>query len=310
VVELSSRALGFRPDIPETKELWYYWRQRIYGEPGRAAVLLGTSRMQTDISLGTFERALDRPVVQLAITETGPIGVLCDLAEDARFKGVIICSLYVPLVHRSRWSDGLQYRVFAPANDVAYLESLCSLQLRSRLSLLSPRLSLSSLARGLAGFFGSGHFSGEPSVFALSFDRSLALYMEADDDNAKGLDSVHQFRDMAIPPFEQLRGDIDALNAVIRRLRSHGGDVVFVQLPSTGNRDSDEEIAFPKKDYWDPFARLIAARCIHFKDYPALREFRCPDGVHLSAGDRQRFTQALAKELLRGEAFGGAVEQN
>jgi hypothetical protein len=303
-LEACSRSFGFQPDIPETKELWFYWRQRVYDEPRNTAVLLGTSRMQTDVSLGTLEETLHRRVVQLAISETGPIGVLHDLANDPRFCGFVICSLYVPLVHHSRWSDGLAYRTFEPRHTITYLETLCSLRLRSGFALLNPRLALSSLARGIVDLSRSGHFR-EPSSFALGFDRSLALFMGPSTNNVVQSRSspVRRFSDVQIPAFEELRQDINALNLVIKRLRSRGGDVVFVQLPSTGDRDIDEENAFPKRAYWDRFARLIDARCIHFKDYASLRSFECLDGAHLSVYDRKRFTEALANELLIGRPF-------
>jgi hypothetical protein len=54
---------------------------------------------------------------------------------------------------------------------------------------------------------------------------------------------------------------------------------------------------YPKKVYWDEFARRTRFATIHFADYAEL-QFECPDYSHLDMREASRFSIALAKILL------------
>lgn len=87
------RSHGFRPMVPDSKDLWYFWRQRVYRDDGKVIVLLGASRMHADISVPVLQRLCpDYRVVQLAAFGKGsPLAILEDLVREAASLG--LCSL-------------------------------------------------------------------------------------------------------------------------------------------------------------------------------------------------------------------------
>jgi hypothetical protein len=301
-LEVGWRSWGFRPEISDARELWHFWRQRVYTVDRKKVVLLGTSRMQADVAVDVLERQLGMPVVQLGVPgQKSPIGLLQDLAEDEQFDGIVLCSLYIPLLERSRWADCSSYRRWQPSGRLSYCESIFSLRLRSSLAILSPQLTLASLTGGISELCRSGHCF-DPPLFRLQFDRSLEICRQpvaggGDREGEEG--AIGQFRGVYVPRFDKLAGEIDEVNRLVKRLRNRGGDVVFLHLPSSGNHDADEESAFSKAEYWDRFAARTTAHCLHFKDCDLLRGFSCPDGIHLSKADSRRFTEALVLELRR-----------
>jgi hypothetical protein len=54
----------------------------------------------------------------------------------------------------------------------------------------------------------------------------------------------------------------------------------------------------PKAQFWDVLATRTRAVTVHFKDYPELAKFPCPDTSHIASKDGPEFTHALL-EILR-----------
>jgi hypothetical protein len=50
--------------------------------------------------------------------------------------------------------------------------------------------------------------------------------------------------------------------------------------------------------FWDRLAKTTRATTIHFKDYPSLSDFECPDTSHIDSKDGPRFTKALIDILV------------
>ena len=73
-------------------------------------------------------------------------------------------------------------------------------------------------------------------------------------------------------------------------------------MPSSGVQWAHTERTLPKREYWDAFAARTRAATIHFKDYPELSQFECPDYSHLDARDVPAFTKALAG-ILQARGF-------
>lgn len=66
---------------------------------------------------------------------------------------------------------------------------------------------------------------------------------------------------------------------------------------SGGARRLRESSLFPRRDYWDTFAKSTSAFTLHWEDVPAFADFALPDEVHLDYRDAPRFTRLLADEL-------------
>lgn len=89
-LEIIWRVDGHQPAIIDDQRLWAMERSRI-GNSQREIALLGSSRMQTDISIATLHRlAPDHSIVNLSADGTCATAVLRDLAEDKIFKGTVI----------------------------------------------------------------------------------------------------------------------------------------------------------------------------------------------------------------------------
>jgi hypothetical protein len=294
------RGRGYRPSIEDRPELWHFWRQRVYTtHQTKKIVLLGTSRIQTDLVPAVLQRAIGLPVVQLAVKgATSPIGILHELAADEDFNGLIVCSLYVPLIHRTRWQDADPYSKYRPTKAVNDIETLLSLRLRSLATLKNQMVAPYSLLQAML----SETTIREPEVLTLSFDRSLNLrsaLLPPIRHAASRLSEQFSLQGLRVSNFNELESECTEINRSVRKIRARGGDVIFVHLPSSGADDAEEEKAFPKVKYWDRFSRVMSARCIHFKDVPTLSCFVCADGRHLSEDDSPQFTEALAREIMK-----------
>jgi len=91
--------------------------------------------------------------------------------------------------------------------------------------------------------------------------------------------------------------------ADVERIRSRGGEVVFVVLPFTGDYAEKEHAFAPREEYWDVLLARTGAAGVHFEDVSALRGYACPDGCHLDSRDAPSFTRALLAELWAQREF-------
>jgi hypothetical protein len=172
--------------------------------------------------------------------------------------------------------------------------------LQEHLVALNSRLRLKSvLARWL-----NAHQLPKPDFKRQTFQRSL----QYDFSRSESLEERRQRRAEQYgslyahgesSDFAGMRRGFRELNEAIRRIRSRGGDVAFVRLPSSGKRLQLEENRFPRGEFWDHISGDILAPCIHFQDVPTLAGVECPDDSHLDSRDTTSFTAALIEELLR-----------
>jgi hypothetical protein len=292
----------------DNKDLWYFWRNQVDRPDGRVVVLLGTSRIKCDIALAVLEREVDLHAVQLGIDGiTSPIGILRDLAADPCFKGVVLCEMFVPLIDRSRWNDCDGFVSYRPARLAGYLDSVLTLRAHSTFAFLDRRLGPLSIAKAWSD---SGTWQLPAATLdRCDFNRSLGFQPRAialDAQLQKQPTPRDRFALSRAVPFEQLASACDEIDSLVCVIRSRGGGVVFIHLPSSGDQLADEETAFPRTQYWNRFIKRMSAPCIHFRDVAALRAYTPSDGVHLSEDDIRGFTTALAKEVER-VGFGRCV---
>jgi hypothetical protein len=294
-IEAFWRGRAVESTVSDSKELWRFWRQRVYQDDGKVLVLLGTSRIRADIALPVLERDCGLRCVQLGVDGTSsPIGPLRDLAMDSHFNGVVLCSLFIPFIERSRWGDCDALVEYRPERFVLYCDSLVSSWCQSHLAIVNKRCSLVALVHKcwLSGKLPS------PSLAVYGFDRSIRMWPGQLDGSVRETER-QQFRGWRVPKFSDLNRACEEVDSFVRSIRSRGGAVGFIHLPSSGSQLADEERTFPKALYWDEFAKRVSAPCVYCGDVSALRSYTCPDGVHLSERQSVGFTEALAKQLRR-----------
>lgn len=149
-LENSGRRGGFRPSVIDAigrSELWYFWRQRVYGNDGKVVVLVGTSRMTSDVSLDALKACLPgHRVVQLGLNGTkSPIGVLQDLAADTSFVGLVICEIDTPLLEGIQWDAQRAYVHYRPTNASQYFNAIGRAWAEDHLVVLHPAHTLRSV---------------------------------------------------------------------------------------------------------------------------------------------------------------------
>lgn len=301
------RFAGHRPSVMDDKSLWAYWRQKASGIGTNAIVLLGNSRMQLGFSLDAWKQMFpDQTVLQLAVDGSNPAPVLQDLASDPAFHGIVICDIEAWTILGKDWmgpeTEYLSYfhKQWGPAKET---ECVLRTILQRHIVLLNPGLSPGESI----GLIVRGRFPG-PQYLRMRPDRSVqADYKLADVEMQK-----HRWRRLNRGMMVALKGasrqqwheDIKDFSRWVQRIRARGGNVIFVRFPSSGEVREIEEQYFPKTAFWDDFAELVGAECIHYEEVPSLRGFRCPEDSHLDERDAPRFTQSLAEELVRRGLLG------
>lgn len=69
--------------------------------------------------------------------------------------------------------------------------------------------------------------------------------------------------------------------------------MLFVRTPSSGDVWKAEEYVFKRNEYWDRLLSFTNLPGIHFKDFPSINNFNCPEWSHLSQSDAVIFTKSL-----------------
>ena len=292
------RRRGFAPELNDNPSLWAFTRSQLAKDDPSALALVGTSRMQLGLDLAVLAQATGRQPIQLAMNAEVPIVVLRHLAQDATFRGVIICDImedwfyveaqggkageWVGVYERQAWIAGLEQR----------LNSIVQQTFVFRLPAISPPNVWDAWR---------GQYWPRAAYTSFLTDRSVRADYTKLDQNWKD-EPLKKARDAyrQVPPFppQDFRERSRKIDAMIAPLYERGGEVVFVRFPTSGGIWELEETRYPRQQYWDVFAAEVRARTIHFNDYPSLSQFECPDGSHLDYRDTAAFTKALAEVLV------------
>lgn len=291
---------GQRPSIVDDPAWWSYQRDRAATNDPKTVVLLGASRIQLDFSMELFARLYPRyEAVQLAIDGRHPLAALRDLAEDESFKGVVLCDLTPPSFLRATRDEQQEYVDYrrAKGNLNRFLNRLIASWIQERFAIVNPQVNL----RDVGVRYLIARKLPRPLYLITRFDRSRAADYALIDVEKQRRFRVerlrHGFEANPPPTPEQWLEQALDVEPWIQRIQARGGQVVFACLPTSGEYGALEGAYYPKTLYWDRFAVATGARTLHFRDYPDLSDFECPDGSHLDQRDKERFTVALLARL-------------
>lgn len=311
---------GYRPTLNDTEDLWASQRSIVDKEPGRT-VLIGSSRILFDFDMDVYEKSTgDRPL-QLATVGTNPGPYLEDLANHPEYHGTVIVGVVPSLFFapggppiKSPNNHLKRYREWSPTQRVGHQLAMI---LENRLAFLNQDdLTLNQLLLKIQLPNRSGvKMPPELPPYIHEIDENRQAWMTQLAATDKNLQQRIQqiWLPLFTPPpkkegvshedhMAKVKESADKIladtKARVDKIRSKGGRVIFVRLPSTGKLREVENKYTPRSEYWDRLLETTGAQGIHFEDHEELRGFDCPEWSHLNRKDSTEFTRRLVK-LLR-----------
>jgi len=296
--EWVARRSGSVPNLVDDEALWSVNRMRVDRLGKDDVVLLGASRMQTDLD----ERALGaglggRTAINLAISgKQTSWPVFADIVRSTSFAGIVLLD-----ETEDTLATGHDQQPFVDAYHRDFtLDRRCNRDietwLQERLVCVgfgqsSTKLLLSLLGRGRpparvytvtdADRFTRSHFDwARPDLLASIRAGRLAPAPE-------GAPAPERSVDEAVARWKPL---LDAF-------RSRGGRPVFVRLPTGPERWRRDGADGRAARYWDAVMAALGVPSIHADRDAELSRFDSPDASHIDARDVEAFTTALLARL-------------
>ena len=309
--EYSIRQKGADPSFDDNEALWANKRAMVYEPKDKATVFVGSSRIKFDLDIPTWEGLTGNHAIQLANVGSSPRPVMEDLANDPNFKGRLVVDVTEGLF----FYPGLATYDGETNKKIRYYHDITPTE---RFSFQVDRVLESNFA-----FLDQDNYSinamldqmkipnrnGAPFFdFPMEFDRTSYArqsYMSprfvADTNLQNRVKAIWMgCARMGGPPPVSGKALDSILNWVkiqVDKIKSHGGDVIFVRTPSSGPAIMGEQQGFPRKDYWDRILTTTGCPGIYFLDYPAIANFICPEWSHLKPTDGVIYTKNLVKIL-------------
>jgi hypothetical protein len=310
--ELYWRSKGFKITYNDDVALWAVQRKNLYLPINEATVFIGSSRIKFDIDLPTWKSLTGEETVQLALVGTSPRKMLENFANDEKFKGKLLLDMTEGLFYgREPWNDASAldaikfYKTYSPTQKAS---AFLNHGMESFFVFLEgKRFGLNALLNEIAlpGRKGVMVEPPFPKEFEwTNYDRQtyMAPAFVADTNLHKRQTAIwSMFGALARNPaisgdsltmiFKELKTNID-------KIRSRGGEVLFIRPPSSGPWLIAEEEVFPRKKYWDDMLDFTNTTGIHFQDYAETSAFICPEWSHLKKQDAVIYTKHLVETLL------------
>lgn len=302
--EIYLRNKGNKITFDDGQELWSYKRGMVYQPSNEATVFIGSSRIKYDLDIATWRKLTGEDAVQLANEGASPLPVLDDLAADENFKGKLVIDVTEGLFFSdvpSRRSDvpGFikYYKNETPAQKLSFK---LNRGLESGLVFLDrDNFSLNALLDKL-------QLKNRPGVSAMpifpkefqniNFDRQdiMSNNFVSDTNIANKVKGIWQgmMKGNRNPPASGAKLDsfFNVVKNNVDKIRSRGGQILFVRTPSSGPFWMGEQKNFPREKYWDRLLAFTNSPGIHFADHPTIAKFDCPEWSHLSPQDAIVFT--------------------
>jgi len=294
------RANDYRPTLQDDKDLWSMQVDRLKRH-GDAVALLGASRIQYAVDPALVAQFSGRPSMMLAVNGAYPIDALRELAQDPGFHGIAIMGIDSRGLSKRHWN------MQRPWFD--HYEHRWTLARRIHRALLTPLQQHFVFIRApfawvqIARHALAGHGAPVNDYVVIRPDRLGLLDYRHTDVVAirerRVADLREYYRDNPPDPYAQWLAALDQVSAWVRTIQARGGKVVFFREPSAGEHLRLDEANYPRKLYWDAYARIAPMPMIDFRDEPAFAAIPLPDTSHIDGTDVPRFTRTLLEMLAR-----------
>jgi hypothetical protein len=300
-LEVGVRAHGYKPSINEDAYSWALERPRASDGSHKTVAILGASRILLAFSPSAFREKLPGlSFVQLAYQSTAPVGSLRDLALDADFRGIALVDITEAQFWPTNWhvQDDLieaYHRGWRASGQLA--ERWLTTQVQSKVAVLAV-----DGLRVLDSLVDDGTFPPPPYTTTYPDRTKFADYDLVDAERKRRIRLQRLGPPTPADP-EQWLGYALAQEMFVALIQSRGGKVVYVRMPTCDERWATDEARMPKAQFWDRLAGMSRATMVHFKDFPSLSRFECPDTSHIDSKDGPAFTRALIDILVERGVF-------
>jgi hypothetical protein len=294
-LEMLWRSRGYRPSVSVDLDLWSIERNKAYDGGADAVVIIGSSRVKAGVNPDVLgESAGIRRPIQLAIDFTSPLLILDDLAADPAFRGLVIVDVAPIILFNAFWPqvDGLAtgYLAHRAAHRWSeHLETRLSVLVETTFAFRLPQL----VGNHLVDMIRTSEW---PPPQRFRDDGRRSTYFTGAADSA---DASRTPPPAAPLPQERMTALIARVKRDVDAIRSRGGRVVFLQMPTAGVMGAQEEKVFPRDRFWDVLAANVDAVMINSHDYPELMRFIPADGSHLKSTDAAAFSRELGRVLAQ-----------
>ena len=309
--ETHLRNQGNKISYDDNEALWADKRALVYQPSDKATVFVGSSRIKYDLDISTWVALTGQQAVQLANVGSNPRLVLDNLANDKNFKGKLIVDVAEDIFFsRQAFYDWRTKKKIAYYKERTPTERF-SFQIDHALE--SEFVFLDQDNFSINAMLDNMHIPSRPGVFpGLFFPMGFSLvnferqsYMSpdfvADTNQQNAVKAVWAYgiqRRAASPmPKETLDSIFISVKINIDKIRSRGGDVMFVRPPSSGAYKEAEMKGFPRAAYWDRLLTFTNSKGVHYSDYPGTADLVCPEWSHLCPADAVIYTKSLVKAL-------------
>jgi hypothetical protein len=307
--EYSLRLKGVTASYDDNDALWANKRAMVYEPRDKATVFIGSSRIKFDLDIPTWESMTGNHAIQLANVGSSPRPVLEDLANDENFKGRLVVDVteglffYPGLVHNDE-STNKKIKYYHTITPTAKFSFQVNHLLESQFVFLDQdNYSINAMLDEMDIPNRTGGFS---PLFPMEFDRSsfarqssMTPQFVADTNLQNKVKAIWMTfaRGNTTPPVsgQALDSLLNWVKVQVDKIKSRGGDVIFVRTPSSGPYNMGEHRGFPRKAYWDRLLATTGCQGIYFEDYPAISSFICPEWSHLKPSDAVIYTKNLVK---------------
>jgi len=305
------RAHWYDPHPNKTKGLWAIQR-RAASRQANPLVIIGSSRILFDANLDVWEDLAGERPIQLALEGTSPRVVLKHLANDTTFSGRVLVGVTPPLFFFSEGGFGAAAIPYTDKESPSeWLGQQIGMRLEQRLAFIEKdNLPLFRQLEYISMYNREGVSPPHMKVHKLAVadaDRNTHMWRRVEEDTVYR----NQARDIWVrviermsrpdttsPPFE-LQSVLDSVKEHVDKIRSRGGDVVFVRCPSVAAWREFERNATPRETFWDVLLDYTKAGGVHFEDNVGLQGHDIPEWSHLSAASAKKFTVALVPLVQR-----------
>ena len=322
--ELHLRNKGFKTSYDDGESLWADKRAMVYEPIQKATVFIGSSRNKYDIDIDTWQSLTGEHVIQLALEGDSPLPILDDLSLDEKFKGKVIVDVTERLFFTTKNSN-----VDEPKKMVAYYKERTPAQrfsfevnqiLESKAVFLDKNnFSLFAILEKL-NIPKRKHVFAEPFEYPIeagriTFDRQNIMMDKFLLDttlrnHVKAIWDFYEKRNKELPPTgNRLDSFLIAIKTSCDKIKSRGGDVLFVRTPSAGFMLDGENRNFPRDKYWERLLKFTNCKGIHFADYSALNHFEIPEFSHLGRPDAIIWTKNIIQILQHEKGWAFSIKQ-